>query len=328
MRPDVRLARLALGTAGVLALLSAAAWAAGRAADAPIGDAYPALTDDTSGPLFTLTAMRAGDVAARCLTLTNEGPGTARVRMFGADRIDEDLAASLRLSVVRGSRPIDARAASCEGFVPDPTTYGYADAGVIYRGALADYAPTESGAIHDPGTWQAGDRHAYKLVVAVLAPDDDAARARRLTQSFAFAAEPAASTAASACRAVALPATRRAHGRLIAEVAVARRVMARLVVRGYGRAGREHLVMTTGLRVRGRALVIPRWAAIAYELNGRPLAVTGERPFRARARAAALRTGPNVVRVTIRRAGRDVREARVVFPLHVEPAGQGGRTVC
>jgi hypothetical protein len=280
----------ALVAMGALATSAAGARAALTAAPAPA----PRLRVDARGALFALAGLRVGSAAARCLTVTSDGPGPARVLLFGADRDDRGLGRHLVLTVERGLRPAGEAAGSCDGFEPDP------ERAPLYRGALAKYPAGEEAAIADPEPWMPGDEHAYRFAIALRAAHDDAIRALQLTQTFSFGARsaPVATTAAS-CGA-APPRTR-----LVGVVRVSRRVVARLAVR------REHddaLALIAGLRVRGRTLRQAGWARVAYRVDGGAPVVARVRPFRARISAARLAGPASRVEVTVApRRGRPVR---------------------
>ena len=80
-------------------------------------------------------------------------------------------------------------------------------------------------------------------------------------------------------------------------------------------------MLTTGLRVRGRTLRIPRWARVTYRVGGRPVASARRRPFRARIAPGVLRPGTNAVSVTVRPRRRPARTT--TFGVRVAPVRDG-----
>jgi hypothetical protein len=134
---------------------------------------------------------------------------------------------------------------------------------------------------------------------------------------------PAQAAVASGSRA---PPRGRSSRTLVRTVRVRGRVRSILVVRVLGAAGSERLVLTTGLRVRGRTLVIPRWARVTYRVNGTPPVSAGRRPFRVRVAAGAIRPGAN--RIVVRVRPRRGRTQSTTFSLRATPTATGGSPLC
>ena len=148
---------------------------------------------------------------------------------------------------------------------------------VLFAGTLADA--------------RARGRGQYRIEVTVL---DSAPQAARATATFGFG-EPLA-------RCTTLRAPR--GGKLVRRQRVNARVSATLMLRTLAA---NRIVLTTGLRVRGKTLAVREWAIVAYRVNGGPAQRLGRRPFRLRSQVTALHTGRNVVEVSVRpRRGRTV----------------------
>jgi hypothetical protein len=97
-------------------------------------------------------------------------------------------------------------------------------------------------------------------------------------------------------------------------------------VRVLGTAGAERLVLTAGLRVRGRTLVTPGWAHVAYRVNALPAGAAGRRPFRVRVAAGAIRPGANRVAVRVRPRRGTARTT--TFALRATTTTLAGERVC
>ncbi len=295
-----------------LSALAAGALAAQRAAE--VTAPSPALSVDAGRPLFTLSGLRHGSRAERCVTVTNEGPGAALAAVLGRGE-GGDLAPHLRAVVTRG----------CGAGT------------ILFSGSLTDLA-----AARDPEPWPAGERRGYGIAIEV-AGADDAVQGRRAVHEFAFAAEPAdAPRSAPAQAPLSAPAeaplsaptpareavteesreapcTRlrfsRDRRRLIKHHRVDARVTARLILRIYGLTGQQRLVLVTGLRVGRKVLPGRRFGSVAYRVGAGAAVTSKRRPFRVRIAPGALKPGRNVVRVTVvPRGGRPV-EARYVLTI-------------
>lgn len=304
-----------------LAALAGGAFAATRAATAPPASP-PGLTIDAARPLFELANLRHGDRAERCVTVTNEGPGPAAGFVLG--RVEAgDLAPHLGVTVTR----------DCGG-------------AVLFTGSLAEFD-----AVAD-AEWPAGERRRFGIAVEVTGSDADV-QGRRAVHEFGFAAEAAPLAGADATGAAPAPAAkesgddadgsragaaasvacsrlsfaragRRRRPVLIKRHRVDARVTAKLILRIYGAAGAQRLVLVTGLRVGRRVLPGRSWGRVAYRVGGGATVTSRRRPFRVRIAPGALRPGRNVVRVTVvPRRGRPV-QARYVLRI----AAPNGRQEC
>ena len=149
-RPSRRARRLTLAASGGAALVLATAlvwhtayatftvttypfsssWATGTVA---IGD------DDAGSALFSLSGLKPGAAATRCLTVTSTGNVPALVRLYGSGRsTTKSLTGSVNLSILAGT---GGSRATCSGFTPSST---------VYTGTLAAL-PTTFGA--GVGSW-------------------------------------------------------------------------------------------------------------------------------------------------------------------------------
>jgi hypothetical protein len=299
------------------------------------GEPHARLTAAATGPLFgahNAAALRPGDPVEACLAVTNAGSGRGRPARF-APSAGGPLAPHLRLVVTRGR----GGGRSCDGFVADGRAYGLEAPGVLFRGRLGELPRTADRAVLDPEAWAPGVAHTYRFTVTLA--DDPAAEGLEARWDLRLAAEaledaPGAATAAAAssspaaCGRLQLAgAVRGRTGRtLVRTVRVRGRVRSVLAVRVLGTAGAERLVLTTGLRVRGRTLVVPRWASVAYRVNTGQAVTAARRPFRVRVAAGALRPGTN--RVTVRVRPRRGRPRTTTFALRATTTVIAGRRTC
>jgi hypothetical protein len=307
-------ARVATLVLAALAAVASGALAATRAGTEP-APSSPRLTIDAAGPLFEVAALRHRDRVERCVAVTNEGPGDARGFVLG--RVESgDLAEHLAVAITRG----------CGGTV-------------LFSGRLADLATVAD------GEWPAGERRRLGIAVEVAGSDAEV-QGRRAVHEFGFAveaaprAEPPApggggardggvlagasgaaaseegATPAPTCSRLSFAPTRgRRRPVLIKRHRVDARVTAKLILRIYGAAGQQRLVLVTGLRVGRKVLPGRRWGRVAYRIGDGAAVTSRRRPFRVRIAPGALRPGRNVVRVTVvPRHGRPVH-ARYVLTI-------------
>lgn len=361
MLTRISLRRLAaLVAATVLAGAAAASLAALRDDRARA----PRLTLDTSAALFgahNAANLLPGQQAEACTTVANAGDGRGRAALY-APAVTGELAPFLTLTVTRGARPASS-SSSCAAFTPDSTAYGLDDPGVIFRGKLAEFPNKTASALIDPADWPAGAAHAFRFELALT--DDPASEGRsaswdlRLAVEALDAAVPAPDVAkadapssspstpssgptpsatadssdgasATSCDRVQLAgaASGRRNRTLVKTVRISRRVRAVLVMRVFGATGAPRVVLTTGLRVRGKTLVIPRWANVRYAVNRAAHVRSRRRPFRVRIAARSLRPGTNRMTVTVKpRRGRG-RTQRRTFRVKSTVMRVGGQNVC
>ena len=266
-----------------VALLAAGATAA--ALPGAHGGAGARLALGTSAPLFAgadARDLRPGDRVVSCVTVRNAGDAAAAAALYAQD-LEGTLAPFLELTVTRGR----AGGPGCAGFVAHAT---------VFAGRLSEFPARLADAVVDPATLAPGEERGLRFALALA--DAPAAAGRGVSWSWRLAVEAKPATAASRACTTARPAARRDVLRRTRRLS--HRVHAVLVLRGLGRPGADRLVLTTGLRVRGRTLRIPRWARVDYRVNGRPLAPATARPFRVRVDPGALRPGTNRVTVTVR----------------------------
>ncbi|HEX8205471.1 MAG TPA: hypothetical protein VF587_05375 [Solirubrobacteraceae bacterium] len=303
---------VALSLVAVLCL-AAGALAAVRVAErtAPA----PGLSTESAAPLFTLTNLRHGDRAERCVSVTNEG-GEARGFVVGRVQAG-DLARHLGVVVRRGC----------------------GDGPIVFSGGLDDLVT-----VRDEG-WAAGARRRYGIAVEVVGSDAEV-QGRRAVQEFGFGIEAVAAAGeesrgggeqggsaeergaqgSGGCTQLRFVADGRRRPRpvLIKRQRVDARVTAKLILRIYGAAGQQRLVLVTGLRVGRRVLPGRRFGKVAYGVGGGATVTSRKRPFRVRIAPGALKPGRNVVRVTVvPKGGRPVK-ARYVLKI----AAPKGSTEC
>lgn len=307
---------VALSVLAVLAL-GAGALAATRAL-APSDAAPPGLTTDATGPLFRLAGLRHGDRAERCVTVTNEGPGEAAAFVLGRVE-DGDLARYLAAVVRRGCG---------EGVV-------------LWSGRLAALREVRD------EVWPAGARRRFAIAVEVAGSDAEV-QGRRAVQELGFGlraapaapagpppAEPPPPTAADSRGEPVAPGcarltfarggARRRRPVLVKRRRIDARVTAKLILRIYGAAGQQRLVLVTGLRVGRDVLPGRRYGRVSYRVRDGASVTSRRRPFRVRVAPGALRPGRNVVHVTVVPKGRGPVRARYVLRIAAAP---GDATEC
>lgn len=131
--------------------------------------------------LFNMQAMKPGDSASECVSVSYGGSLPASVQFYGSQ--GGELAPYLRASVVRGTFPGEAPAEhSCAGFEPD------AGGGEMWSGSLSEMPGSES-PLADPGTWTQGSTHAYEITVALPAEAPEEAEGRSAEASFTWQAQ-------------------------------------------------------------------------------------------------------------------------------------------
>lgn len=335
------LRRLA-GPPAIVALTTASAFAVGALRDDPSG--APTFTLDPSAPLFAAhnaANLLPGQHTAACATIANSGHGRGRVALY-APAIRGDLARHLQLTVTRGRRG-QAPSGSCTSFSADSTEYGLEDPGVLFRGRLADFPTSSAAALLDPSEWPAGAEHSFRFALELT--DDPASEGLSATWDWRLAVESldssapgaardgsasSSSTTAPRCERVQLAGAVRArrHRTILKRIRINRRVGGVLAMRVFGDAGAQRVVLTTGLRVHRKTLLIPRWARVSYTVNrGRPRRAH-RRPFRVRVPARTLRQGTNRIAVKVVPPRGRGRTRRRVFGLRSTAARLGGRPVC
>jgi len=327
-----------LPATGLAALLvSGGAAVAADGLRSPSTEDRPRLVVGASGPLFDAVALRPGGGAVACLRVENAGRGRGRAALF-APSVEGPLARHLELTVTRG-RGGDR---SCAGFAGDARAYGLDAPGVLFRGRLSEFPASVASAVLDPAVWPAGAARAYRFALEL--GDDPAAEGLAARWDLRLAAEaleappaaPPVSTAGRRASSSAPPGCGRvqlagaARGRasrtLVKTARVRGRVRSVLVVRVLGAAGAERVVLTTGLRVRGKTLVIPRWARVTYAVNASRRASAVRRPFRVRVPAGRIVPGAN--RITVRVRPRRGRSTTTTFVLRATTTTIGGRRLC
>src|SRR5690242_18162818 len=126
-RPSRRARRLTLAASGGAALVLATAlvwhtaYAAFTVSTYPFSSTFSTGTvtigdDDGGTALFSLSGLKPGAAATRCLTVTSTGSVPAVVRLYGTGRsTTKSLTGSINLSILSGT---GGTRASCNGFTP------------------------------------------------------------------------------------------------------------------------------------------------------------------------------------------------------------------
>lgn len=191
-----KLLATAMALVAISSLAGASTWSAFNDLTDNPGNAFEAGTvsigdDDSGAAMFnSLTNLKPGDSATRCLVVTYNGSLPASVRLHGTTG-GTGLDAYLALKVTRGSK--SGSFSGCGDFTADAATYlAGKPPGTIYDGTLAGYPDSWAGGIVDPvtgspETWIANESHAYRFEVTVQ--NDTAAQGKSATQTFRFEAE-------------------------------------------------------------------------------------------------------------------------------------------
>jgi hypothetical protein len=190
-----RLQHKLLGSMVVLGLVGlvvgTGAWSAFSATTGNPGDNFQAgtvtLSDNDSGAMFVnLTGLIPGNTYTNCIRVDYTGSLAAEVRMYGTTG-GTGLANYLTMTVTRGTA---GAWNTCAGWAGDATDYGNGGAGVVYRGALADYPDDWDGRLVDTPTqqesWTNPESHYYKFTITV--DDDNQAQGLTATQTFTWEA--------------------------------------------------------------------------------------------------------------------------------------------
>lgn len=178
--------RRAAAAGGAVFALAGSAFAADQIAGRDRAPAAATVTIDSSAPLFEQDGLVNGQQFDRCTVLTNEGPQPADVTLFGSAK-QADLSPWLELELTRGTLPAAPTAGDCTGFDADTADYGAGDAGVVFRGTLADLPSSDDG-IADPTRWAVGEQHAYRL--RIVYTGDNPQQGLSTVQSFNWGATP------------------------------------------------------------------------------------------------------------------------------------------
>ena len=138
----------------------------------------PVLTDsDVGRALFDGGPLAPGGPRTACTTVTNAGPASAAVRLFGSTT-GTGLDRFLRITVARGRLTTDAEGGSCRGFESQA---------VLFSGSLRAFPDAYEEGIADPDTsWDPGQSRAYRITVTL--GDDPAAQGLTAGQSFVWEA--------------------------------------------------------------------------------------------------------------------------------------------
>lgn len=167
-RPSRRARRLTLAASGGAALVLATtlvwhtAYAAFSVSTSPFSTSFSTGTvvigdDDTGTALFSLSGLKPGAAATRCLTVTSTGNVPALVRLYGTGRsTTKSLTSYLNLSILSGT---GGSSASCSGFTPGST---------VYTGSLASLPTTFSAGV---GSWtttgSSGETRTFQITASL-----------------------------------------------------------------------------------------------------------------------------------------------------------------
>ena len=183
---------LVLGLIGVVAGLGT--WSAFSSTTSNSGNSFTAGTvsisdDDAGSAMFSLTGLKPGDSASKCIVVTYTGSLPATVRLYGTTA-GTGLDQYLDLTVTRGTIS-SANFPSCGNFSADSTDYIGAGAGVVFNGTLQGYADDYASALVDPTsgsprTWTTNEAHSYRFQVTV--EDQSGAQGKSATQTFTWEA--------------------------------------------------------------------------------------------------------------------------------------------
>lgn len=189
-RPSRRARRLTLAASGGAALVIAStlvwhtAYAAFTVSTTPIGTGFSTGTvvlgdDDTGTALFSLTGLKPGAAATRCLAVTSTGTVPAVVRLYGSGRTaTKSLTGYLNLSILTGT---GGSSASCKGFTPSST---------VYTGTLASL-PTSFGA--GVGSWAttgtASETRTYQITASLSSSAPTSVQSATASVAFTWEAQ-------------------------------------------------------------------------------------------------------------------------------------------
>jgi signal peptidase I len=194
-----------LGVVAALAFVPTAAAAVGYVAsqaDPPTAPAVNLVINGVGLPLFNLTNMRPGQHYPACEIVTNQGPATADVGIYGdnssgallisGDPSSGTLLNYLSLTIARGTLPTPPANAtftsSCAGFSPDATGYGNGP-GVIFNGELSNFPSGPDTAISDPVlNLPSGSSVAYEMTVTLGDNAPSTAQSKNAVIRFDFGA--------------------------------------------------------------------------------------------------------------------------------------------
>lgn len=186
-RPSRRAVRLAFAGAAVGALLLSAGivW---RSAYASFSDATPnfpvpfatgsvVIGDDDAGSVpFSLSGLKPGAAASRCIAVTSTGTVPAFVRLYGTGKATtRSLSANLTVNIDAGS---GGSSTDCSGFTPS---------GTVYRGTLAAFPTSYAGGV---GEWATAgtppEGRSYRITVSMPANAASTSQAGTAAVSFTW----------------------------------------------------------------------------------------------------------------------------------------------
>lgn len=189
-RPSRRARRLTLAVSGGAALVIATAlvwhtaYAAFTVSTYPFSSSWSTGTvvigdDDSGSALFSVSGLKPGAAATRCLTVTSTGNVPALVRLYGSGRsTTRSLTSYLNLSILAGT---GGSRASCSGFTPSAT---------VYTGTLAAL-PTTFGSGVGPWTTAgtSGETRTYQITASLSSSAPTSAQSGTASVAFTWEAQ-------------------------------------------------------------------------------------------------------------------------------------------
>ena len=149
--------------------------------------------NDGGSALLSLSAAKPGDSVTACENVAYTGSAGALMRLYGSTG-GTGLASHLTLTVMRGTFTGTPAAGSCTGFTAD-------SGGTIYSGTLSSFPASTGSAVVDTPTWTSGDKHGYRLTLALPsnAPAARCCASVTCASQAALSSSPHRSRASSAC---------------------------------------------------------------------------------------------------------------------------------
>ena len=139
------------------------------------------LGDDDSGTtMFSLTGLKPGAAATRCITVTSTGTVPALVRLYGSSKTtSKSLSSNLTVAVQAGS---GGASGNCAAFVPSST---------VYRGTLNAMPAGFSTGVGDWATTgnSLGESRSYEITVSMPSNASTASQAGAAGVAFTWEAQ-------------------------------------------------------------------------------------------------------------------------------------------
>ena len=136
--------------------------------------------DDAGSTMFSLSGLKPGAAATRCITVTSTGAVPALVRFYGSSKTSsKSLSSNLTVAVQDGS---GASSGNCAGFVPSST---------VFRGSLAALPTGFSTGVGDWATTgnSLGESRSYQITVSMPSNASTASQAGTAGVAFTWEAQ-------------------------------------------------------------------------------------------------------------------------------------------